>query len=140
VPIFLFAFLFGLSMDYEVFLLCRMRERWLTTHDNRDAVAFGLEKTGRLITSAALIMMIAFGAFIIGSQVQLKELGFGLMAAIALDASLIRVVLVPSIMQLMGDRNWWVPVFLRRFASMDGGFSEEGLLGAPVPVYDEVGV
>jgi uncharacterized membrane protein YdfJ with MMPL/SSD domain len=140
VPIFLFAFLFGLSMDYEVFLLSRMRERWLTVRDNRDAVAFGLEKTGRLITSAALIMMIAFGAFIVGSQVQLKELGFGLLAAVALDASLIRIVLVPSIMQLMGDRNWWIPAFLQRFAPHDGGFSEQGYLPEPVPVLDEVGV
>ena len=124
VPIFLFAFLFGLSMDYEVFLLSRIREGWLATGDNTSSVAFGLEKTGKLITSAAAVMVIAFSGFLIGSQLQLKEFGFGLLAAIALDASLIRIILVPSILELMGELNWWVPSFLRSFAAGGATFGE----------------
>jgi RND superfamily putative drug exporter len=116
VPVFLFAFLFGLSMDYEVLLLSRVREAWLATGNNRLAVAFGLEKTGRLITSAALIMVIAFSSFLLGHQIQFKEFGFGLVISIAVDATLIRVILVPAIMELMGDWNWWVPRSLRRWA------------------------
>jgi RND superfamily putative drug exporter len=125
VPIFLFAFLFGLSMDYEVFLLSRIREGWLATRKNRESVAFGLEKTGRLISSAALIMVVAFVGFLIGGELQLKEFGFGLLAAIALDASLIRLVLVPAIMRLLGTINWWVPDFLRAWASRGAPFAEE---------------
>jgi RND superfamily putative drug exporter len=116
VPIFLFAFLFGLSMDYEVLLLSRVRETWLATGNNRESVAFGLEKTGRLITSAALIMCIAFSSFLLGHQIQFKEFGFGLCISIAVDASLIRVMLVPAIMEVMGDWNWWTPRSLRRWA------------------------
>jgi RND superfamily putative drug exporter len=116
VPIFMFAFLFGLSMDYEVLLLSRIREAWLSTGNNRESVAFGLEKTGRLITSAALIMVIAFSSFLLGHQIQFKEFGFGLVISIAIDASLIRVVLVPAIMEVMGDWNWWVPRSLRSWA------------------------
>ena len=129
VPIFLFAFLFGLSMDYEVFLLSRIREGWLSTGQNSASVAFGLEKTGRLISSAALIMVVAFSGFLIGGQLQLKEFGFGLLAAIALDATLIRLVLVPSIMELLGTINWWVPGFLREFASRGTAFGEGGVPG-----------
>jgi RND superfamily putative drug exporter len=117
VPVMLFAFLFGLSMDYEVFLLSRMRERWLQTGENGESVAFGLEKTGRLITSAAAIMVVAFSGMLIGHYVQLKEFGFGLLASIALDATLIRMILVPSIMELLGEWNWWVPSFLQGFAA-----------------------
>jgi RND superfamily putative drug exporter len=126
VPIFLFAFLFGLSMDYEVFLLSRIRERWLSTGHNKESVAFGLEKTGRLISSAAAVMVVAFTAFLIGHEIQLKEFGFGMLASIALDASLIRIVLVPSIMELMGDWNWWVPGFLQGFARSGATFGEGG--------------
>jgi uncharacterized membrane protein YdfJ with MMPL/SSD domain len=125
VPVFLFAFLFGISMDYEVFLLSRMRERWLQTGDNRASVAFGLSRTGRLITSAAAIMIVAFSGILIGHEIGLKEFGFGLVASIALDATLIRLILVPSIMELMGDRNWWVPSFLHGFAERGAAFSEE---------------
>ncbi|GAC1332263.1 MAG: MMPL family transporter [Chloroflexota bacterium] len=124
VPIFLFALLFGLSTDYEVFLLSRIRERWLATGNNAESVAFGLERTGRLISSAALIMVVAFSGFVIGSQVQLKELGFGLLAAIAIDATLVRLILVPSIMELMGRWNWWVPSFMQNFASRGNTFNE----------------
>jgi RND superfamily putative drug exporter len=123
-------------MDYEVFLLSRIRERWMLTGNNREAVAFGIEKTGRLISSAASIMVIAFGAFLIGHQVQLKELGFGLTASIALDATLIRLVLVPSILTLVGQWNWWVPGFLRDFASRGAAVGEGELVS--VPVVDEI--
>ncbi len=125
VPIFLFALLFGLSTDYEVFLLSRIRERWLVTGDNHESVAFGLEKTGRLISSAATIMVVAFAGFVIGTQVQLKELGFGLLAAVALDATVVRLVLVPSIMAIMRGANWWVPPFLRGFAQSGNPFTED---------------
>jgi RND superfamily putative drug exporter len=130
VPVFLFAFLFGLSMDYEVFLLSRVREGWLATRDNEQAVAFGLEKTGRLISSAAAIMVIAFSGFILGTEVELKEFGFGLVISIAIDATLIRLVLVPAIMRVMGNANWWVPAPLRRFA--DGGALSEGEVPAEI--------
>ncbi|MBV9279643.1 MAG: MMPL family transporter [Chloroflexi bacterium] len=138
VPIFLFAFLFGLSMDYEVFLLSRIRERWLSTGQNRESVAFGLEKTGRLITSAAAIMIVAFAGFLIGQEIQLKEFGFGMLASIAVDASLVRLILVPSIMELMGRWNWWVPGFLRGFAR--GGAVGEGAAGPRVEEEELVGV
>ena len=124
VPIFMFAFLFGLSMDYEVLLLSRIREAWLSTGNNRESVAFGLEKTGRLITSAALIMVIAFSSFLLGHQIQFKEFGFGLVISIAIDASLIRVVLVPAIMEIMGDWNWWVPRSLRGWAYRSSSTSD----------------
>jgi RND superfamily putative drug exporter len=132
VPIFLFALLFGLSTDYEVFLLSRIRERWLITRNNPESVAYGLERTGRLISSAALIMIVAFSGFVIGSQVQLKELGFGLLAAIAIDASLVRIVLVPSIMEVAGKFNWWVPGYLQDFAARGSSFAEDDAPLAPV--------
>ena len=134
VPIFLFALLFGLSTDYEVFLLSRIRERWLSTGDNRESVAYGLEKTGRLISSAATIMVVAFAGFVIGTQVQLKELGFGLLAAIAIDATIVRLVLVPSIMAIVGKANWWVPSFMADFARRGNTFAEEE---APSPRVEE---
>ena len=125
VPIFLFAILFGLSMDYEVFLLSRIRERWLATDDNRESVVFGLAGTGRLISSAAAIMVVAFSGFVLSSQVLLKELGIGLLASIALDATLIRVLLVPSIMALLGRANWWVPSPLRAWSTRISAFAED---------------
>jgi RND superfamily putative drug exporter len=125
VPIFLFAFLFGLSMDYEVLLLSRIREAWLRTGNNRASVAFGLEKTGRLISSAAAIMVVAFSGFQFGHEIQLREFGFGLMASVAIDATLIRILLVPSIMELMGRLNWWVPRRLRAWANRGSSFAED---------------
>jgi RND superfamily putative drug exporter len=124
VPVFLFAFLFGLSMDYEVFLLSRIREGWLATGKTGESVSFGLEKTGRLISSAAVIMMVAFTGFLLGSEVDMKEFGFGLLAAIAIDATLVRLVLVPSIMRVLGPLSWWMPGFLRGFASQGTSFGE----------------
>lgn len=127
VPILLFALLFGLSTDYEVFLLSRIRERWFSTGDNAGSVGYGLQRTGRLISSAALVMIVAFSGFLIGDQIQLKEFGFGLLAAIAIDATLIRLVLVPSVMAIVGRWNWWVPAFLRDFADRGARFDEDDL-------------
>jgi uncharacterized membrane protein YdfJ with MMPL/SSD domain len=116
IPLFLFAFLFGLSMDYEVFLLARMREEYDLVPDNRRAVATGLAKTGKLITSAALIMVIAFLGLAASSFIEMQQFGFGLAAAILLDATLIRALIVPSVMKLMGRWNWWLPEPLRPLA------------------------
>jgi uncharacterized membrane protein YdfJ with MMPL/SSD domain len=116
IPLFLFAFLFGLSMDYEVFLLARMREEYDAVPDNRRAVAAGLAKTGKLITSAALIMVIAFCGLAASRFIEMQQFGFGLAAAILLDATLIRALVVPSLMKLMGRANWWLPALLRPLA------------------------
>jgi RND superfamily putative drug exporter len=114
IPIFLFAMLFGLSMDYEVFLLSRIREEWDRRHDNEEAVAYGLEHTGRIITAAALIMIAAFSGFTAGSFVGLQEFGLGLSAAILLDATIVRAILVPALMKLLGEWNWYLPKRVER--------------------------
>jgi uncharacterized membrane protein YdfJ with MMPL/SSD domain len=113
-PPLLLAIVFGLSMDYEVFLLSRIRERYLASGDNRRAVAEGLEASARVITSAALIMVVVFGTFALTGVPQIKEIGVGLAVAIALDATLVRLVLVPAAMELMGAWNWWLPRRLDR--------------------------
>jgi RND superfamily putative drug exporter len=109
IPIFLFATVFGLSMDYEVFLVSRIREAWEETGDNTRAVAEGLERSGRVITAAALIMIAAFCGFIAGEIPALRVFGAGLAIAIALDATIVRAVLVPSFMAVLGRWNWWLP-------------------------------
>jgi RND superfamily putative drug exporter len=109
IPIFLFAMLFGLSMDYEVFLVTRMREAWDETHDNVRAVGLGLERTGRIISAAAVVMVAAFSGFVAGRIVGLQEFGLGLAVAIFVDATIVRVLLVPSLMALFGRWNWWLP-------------------------------
>src|SRR5215203_4203485 len=114
IPVFLFAMLFGLSMDYEVFLVSRMREEWDATHDNERAVARGLAKTGRIVTAAGLIMVAAFSGFVAGSLLGLQEFGLGLAAAVMLDVTIIRALLVPSAMKLFGRYNWWLPERLAR--------------------------
>jgi putative drug exporter of the RND superfamily len=114
IPIFLFAMLFGLSMDYEVFLLSRMREEWDLHHDNERAVSNGLEHTGRIITAAAIIMIAAFAGFTAGSFVGLQEFGIGLSVAILLDATIVRSILVPALMKILGDWNWYLPERVRR--------------------------
>jgi RND superfamily putative drug exporter len=114
IPIFLFAMLFGLSMDYEVFLVSRMRESWDHVPDNGRAVAHGLERTGRIVTAAAIIMVAAFSGFMVGSIVGLQEFGLGLAVAILLDVTLVRMVLVPSLMALLGRYNWWLPAGVAR--------------------------
>ncbi len=114
IPIFLFAMLFGLSMDYEVFLVTRMREAWDDGADNESAVVEGLEKTGRIITAAAIIMCAAFSGFVAGSIVGLQEFGLGLAVAIFVDATIVRCLLVPSMMAILGRWNWWLPGSLAR--------------------------
>jgi putative drug exporter of the RND superfamily len=113
-PVMMFAILFGLSMDYEVFLISRIREEYLKDGDTRRAVADGLAKTARVITAAAAIMVVVFLAFIAAPDVFLKLFGIGLAVAIFLDATVVRMVLVPAVMQLLGDRNWWIPSWLER--------------------------
>ena len=113
-PVMMFAILFGLSMDYEVFLISRIREEYLKDRDTRRAVADGLAKTARVITAAAAIMVVVFLAFLAAPDVFLKLFGIGLASAIFLDATLVRMVLVPAVMQLLGDRNWWIPSWLEK--------------------------
>jgi len=113
-PVMLFSILFGLSMDYEVFLVMRIHEEWLRTGDNRAAVRRGLSATGGTITAAAAIMIVVFGSFILGGQRVIKEFGVGLSAAIFVDAVIIRTALVPALMLLMGKANWWFPRWLDR--------------------------
>ena len=113
-PLFLFAILFGLSMDYHIFLLSRIRERFDVTRDNAESVAFGVRSTGRLITRAALIMVAVFSGFAFGaSLVDLQQFGFGMGIAVLLDASIVRMVLVPAAMALLGNANWYLPRWLR---------------------------
>ncbi len=113
-PVMLFAILFGLSMDYEVFLVMRIHEEWLRTGDNRAAVRRGLSATGGTITAAAAIMIVVFGSFILGGERIIKEFGLGLAAAIFVDAVIIRTALVPALMLLIGKANWWFPAWLDR--------------------------
>jgi RND superfamily putative drug exporter len=114
IPIFLFAMLFGLSMDYEVFLVTRMRETWDEVHDNVRAVSYGLERTGLIVTAAAIIMVAAFCGFVAGSVVGLQQFGLGLAVAILVDATIVRALLVPSLMAMFGRWNWWLPASLAR--------------------------
>jgi RND superfamily putative drug exporter len=113
-PVMMFAILFGLSMDYEVFLLSRIREEYLKDGDTRRAVADGLAKTARVITAAAAIMVVVFLAFIASPLVFLKLLGIGMATAIFVDATIVRMVLVPAVMQLLGSLNWWIPSWLEK--------------------------
>jgi RND superfamily putative drug exporter len=129
-PMTMFAVLFGLSMDYEVFLLSRVREEYVRTGDNRRAVADGLANTARVITAAAAIMVTVFGAFVMEDAVFLKLAGIGLATAVFVDATVVRMVLVPATMELLGDRNWWLPRWLDRvLPSID----VEGEPAIPVP-------
>ena len=126
-PLFLFCILFGLSMDYEVFLLARVREEYLRTGDNTEAVGWGLEHTAGIITSAAAVMVTVFGAFAFASLVPIKTMGLGLAVAVFLDATIVRVVLVPATMRLMGHWNWWLPGWLDRLlpnVSLEGSPEE----------------
>jgi RND superfamily putative drug exporter len=113
VPIFLFCVLFGLSMDYHVFLLSRIREHFDQTHRNRESVAVGLQATARLITGAAIIMVVVFGGFATGQLVAFQQMGFGLAIAVFIDATIVRSVLVPAMMALLGNVNWYLPRWLR---------------------------
>jgi RND superfamily putative drug exporter len=149
-PMMLFAITFGLSMDYEVFLLSRVQEEWHRTGDTRTSVADGLAATAKVITAAAAIMVVVFGSFVLEDVVQLKMMGIGLAVAILLDATIVRMVLVPSTMELLGDKNWWMPKWLDRIVPRlnvegridrpgeDEGESESGSAGGegqPVPAF-----
>jgi putative drug exporter of the RND superfamily len=112
VPLFLFAVLFGLSMDYHVFLLSRIRERFQQTRDNSEAIAYGVGSTGRIITGAALIIIAVFSGFARGDLVMFQQMGFGVAVALLLDATIVRLVLVPAAMELLGERNWYLPSWL----------------------------
>ena len=113
-PMMLFAIVFGLSMDYEVFLLSRVREEWLHSGDSRTSVADGLASTAKVITAAAAIMVVVFGAFLLENDRTFKLMGAGLALAVLLDATIVRMLLVPATMELLGDRNWWLPKWLDR--------------------------
>ena len=130
VPMMLFAIVFGLSMDYEVFLLSRIKEEYDRTHDNADAVAHGLAKTARLITAAAAVMICVFGSFVLSDLRVLKLIGFGLAFAVFIDATVVRLVLVPATMELLGDRNWWFPKALEWLPRVQ-------VEGEPDPVTEE---
>jgi RND superfamily putative drug exporter len=112
IPLFLFSVLFGLSMDYHVFLLSRIKERFDITRDNAESVAYGLRTTGALITGAAIIMVAVFAGFSAGRLPTFQQMGFGLAVAVLLDATIVRTVLVPASMKLLGERNWYLPSWL----------------------------
>jgi RND superfamily putative drug exporter len=114
VPMMMFAIVFGLSMDYEVFLLSRVREEWLLGGDSRGSVVRGLTSTARVISAAAAIMVCVFLAFTLSTDAVVKTMGLGLAVAVVLDATVIRLVLVPATMSLLGDLNWWLPRWLDR--------------------------
>ncbi len=132
-PLFLFSVLFGLSMDYQVFLLSRIQERYHHTGDNRDAVAFGLRTTGGIITGAAVIMVAVFAGFAAGRLAALQQMGFGLAVAVLIDATLVRSVLVPAAMRLLGKWNWYLPSWLNWLPQV----RIEGAPAAPVPAEPE---
>jgi RND superfamily putative drug exporter len=111
-PVVVFCILFGLSMDYHVFLLSRIRERWDHSGDSADSIVFGVRSTGRIITGAALIMVAVFASFAMGRLVEIQQMGFGLGVAVLVDATLIRTILVPALMKLMGKGAWWFPRWL----------------------------
>jgi putative drug exporter of the RND superfamily len=113
VPVFLFAVLFGLSMDYQVFLLSRIRERYTQTRDPDAAISFGIGSTARLITGAALIIIAVFWGFAMGDTIAFQQMGFGVAVALLIDATIVRSILVPATMKLLGDRNWYLPSWLR---------------------------
>jgi RND superfamily putative drug exporter len=114
-PVIMFSVLFGLSMDYEVFLVSRIHEEWLRTGDNRVAVATGQAATGRVITAAASIMILVFLSFLLNGNIVIQQFGVGLAAAIIIDAFVVRTVLVPALMHLFGRINWWLPEWLDRW-------------------------
>jgi uncharacterized membrane protein YdfJ with MMPL/SSD domain len=119
-PILMLAVLFGLSMDYELFLLSRVREEWDRTHDNPRAVAVGLQRTGRIITSAALLLIVVVAGFSTSGITFIKMMGVGMIVALVVDATLVRGVLVPATMRLLGSANWWAPRPLARWWATSG--------------------
>jgi uncharacterized membrane protein YdfJ with MMPL/SSD domain len=140
-PILMFAIMFGLSMDYEVFLLSRIREHYVATGNNTEAIATGLQRTGGIITSAALLLLIVVGPFALSGVTFTKMLGVGMIVALIVDATVIRVLLVPATMKLLGDKNWWAPGPLRRFHDRhglkEGGESAHSLVPT-IPMVPEI--
>jgi RND superfamily putative drug exporter len=120
VPVIVFAFAFGVSMDYEVFLIARIKEQYDAGSPNDEAVRVGLQRSGRIITSAALLIVIVFCGFAAGRMLGIKEMGFALAVAVVVDATLVRCLLVPATMTLLGDLNWWAPGPLRRLHARFG--------------------
>jgi RND superfamily putative drug exporter len=133
-PILMFCALFGLSMDYEVFLLSRVRESWEATHDNRASVAVGLERSGRIVTSAALIVVVVSLSFVSADMILVKALGLGMALAVLLDATLVRGLLVPATMRLLGAWNWWLPGWLARLLPTRVHGPEDGPPTTPQPL------
>jgi putative drug exporter of the RND superfamily len=139
VPLFLFAVLFGLSMDYQVFLLSRIRERYSHTRDNTDAISYGIGSTARIITGAALVIVAVFSGFAAGDLVMFQQMGFGIAIALLIDATLIRSVLVPAAMQLLGEWNWYLPGWLQWLPHFDvEGHAELAADGVAAPAPAEV--
>jgi trehalose monomycolate/heme transporter len=132
-PIFMLAILVGLSMDYEVFLLSRVREQWDLTHDNTLSVATGVQRTGRIITSAALLLAVVIGAFSTSGIVFMKMIGIGMLVALLIDATVVRILLVPATMKLLGKWNWWAPAGMIRWWERHGVRETEALPPAPAP-------
>ncbi len=138
IPLFLFTILFGLSMDYHVFLLSRIREHYDQSGDNAGSVAFGLRSTANIITGAAAIMIVVFGGFALGDLVEFQQMGFGLAFAVLLDATVVRIVLVPSAMELLGDRNWYLPPWLHWLPDLRvQGASAEAAASRPLATGDQ---
>jgi RND superfamily putative drug exporter len=136
VPLIMFGILFGLSMDYQVFLLTRIQEHFRESGDNHEAVVDGLASTARVITSAALIMVSVFSSFVLNGDPTVKQFGVGLAVAIAVDATIVRCLLVPAVMVLLGKRAWWLPAWLDRFlpeVSIEGEeyFAKKDAAGVP---------
>ena len=136
-PILMLAIIFGLSMDYEVFLLSRIRERYDQTGDNTVAVAAGLQRTGGVITSLALLLIIVIGAFSASGITFIKLMGVGMIVALIVDASVVRILLVPATMRLLGSANWWAPRPLRRLYARYGIKEETPAPAVPVPAGTE---
>jgi RND superfamily putative drug exporter len=144
IPMFMFAILFGLSMDYEVFLLSRVREEYLVSGDSDSSVVHGIATTGRLITSAALIMVAVFLGFVMSNDPSAKMFGLGLAVAIFIDATIVRMILVPAAMKLLGDANWWIPRWLDRLLPAiafqgEAGLPDPAMEAAANPVTDNEG-
>ena len=138
VPVLIFVFAFGLSMDYEVFLLSRIKEAWDQTGDNDRAVALGLQRTGRIVTSAATLIVVVFLGFAAGQLLTIKEVGIGMAIAVVLDATVVRMLLVPAAMKLLGRWNWWAPAGLRRLHAR-AGLAERAPAPAPAAPAEPAG-
>jgi RND superfamily putative drug exporter len=139
IPMMMFAIVFGLSMDYEVFLLSRVKEEYDRSHDAVNSVADGLAATARVITAAAAIMVVVFGSFVLEDNRIIKMMGVGLAMAVLLDATLVRMLLVPATMELLGERNWWLPRWIDRILptlNVEGGAHSSAISASEHPPAD----